>query len=76
MKTEIERINAQTESTEEIQPLEKAIKKLSEDPEATHEPKGKRGRLKSTQATGAASSSTQVVKAEPDKDMDAKTSRT
>ena len=56
VKTEIERINAQTVTKEDIDTLQKTVKKhLEDNPEDAREPKGKRGRPKS--APGASSSS-------------------
>ena len=66
MKSEIERINTQTVTKAELKALEKAVKKAKaeEDPESTHEPKGKRGPPRKIQLpdTGAASSSQAPVK--------------
>ena len=68
MKSEIERINAQTVTKADIDALQKTVKKHFEgSPEDTHEPKGKRGRPKSAKTTEGASSSSQApVKKEPD----------
>ena len=85
MKTEIDRINSQTLTKEEIDALHgeavKQLKKHLDDPESEHEPKGKRGRPKS--APGASSSSAAASSAQsPKKESwdatlwDAKTGKT
>ena len=54
MKSEIERINAQTVTKEEINALSKTVKKHFEDnPEGTREPKGTRGRPAKSAPSGA-----------------------
>jgi len=61
VKSEIERINAQTVTKEEMKALNKTVKKhLEDNPEDAQEPKGKRGRPKSVQTKGGASSSSQA----------------
>ena len=57
VKTEIDRINAQTVTKEDIDALQKTVRKhLEDNPEDAHEPRGKRGRPKIIQETGASSS--------------------